>query len=292
MSELLVGADLSTVVGDDPVTAARDAESLGFDFVSASDHPYGTQPTHDTLAMLTWVAAHTTRIRIATRVLGVPFRRPAMVAKTAASLDLLTGGRFILGLGAGHSDKEIHALGGPVPSTRDKINDLADAVHVIRGALTTPGFTHHGRNLSVHDLELEPKPPRPIPIWLGTFGPRALAVTGRLADGWIPSHGHAPPESIPAMRRRIDAAAESVGRDPAAIQGIYNVVVRVDPDASPTDALVAGTATQVADRLRGFADLGFTGFNIMLTGPDRAEQSRRVAGDVLPALRRASDTML
>lgn len=238
--------------------------------------------------MLTWVAAHTSRIGIATRVLGVPFRRPAMVAKTAASLDLLTGGRFVLGLGAGHSDQEIRALGGPVPSARDKIDDLADAVRVIRGALATPAFTHHGRNLSVHDLELEPKPAHPIPIWLGTFGPRALAVTGQLADGWIPSHSHAPPETIPAMRRRIDRAAESTGRDPSAVRGIYNVVVRVDPDTTPTDTLVAGTPTRVTDLLRSFVDLGFTGINIMPTGPDRIDQLHRIANDVLPALRTAT----
>jgi len=169
-----------------------------------------------------------------------------------------------------------------VPSARDKVDDLADAVRVIRGAWTTPAFTHHGRNLAVHDLEMEPKPAGPIPIWLGTFGPRALAVTGRLADGWIPSHSHAPPEAIPLLRKRIDDAAEAVGRDPAAIRGVYNVVVRVDPDASSRPGLVAGTAGEVAGRLRSFTELGFTGFNIMITGPGQLE---RIASEVLPVLR-------
>jgi alkanesulfonate monooxygenase SsuD/methylene tetrahydromethanopterin reductase-like flavin-dependent oxidoreductase (luciferase family) len=288
MPELIFGVDVPTAVGDDPVAAARDAERLGFDFVSASDHPAGTLPTHDTLTMLTWIAAHTSRVRVATRVLGVPFRRPAMVAKTAASLDQLTGGRLILGLGAGHSDQEIRAVGGPVPSGIDKIHDLADAVRIIRGAWTTRNFTHHGHRLGAYDLEMEPKPHRPIPIWLGTFGPRALVITGELADGWIPSHSHAPPDRIPAMRRRIDAAAESAGRDPATIRSVYNVAVRIDPDASPGPELVAGTPDRVLDQLRRFIDLGFTGINIMTTDPNRTDQLQRIAGDVLPALRDAA----
>lgn len=282
MPELIFGVDVPTATGGDPVAAARHAERLGFDFVSASDHPYGTTPTHDTLTMLTWIAAHTSRIGIVTRVLGVPFRRPAMVAKTAASLDLLTGGRFVLGLGAGHSDEEIRALGGPVPTARDKIDDLADALQIIRGAWTTPSFTHHGHRLGVHELEMAPKPARPIPIWLGTFGPRALAVTGRLADGWIPSHSHAPPEAIPAMRQRIDTAAKAAGRDPATIRNIYNVKVHIAPKAKPTPGVVAGTAEEIATQLHTFTTLGFTGFNLMPTTPTQLEQ---IATEVLPNLR-------
>src|SRR5215469_1167011 len=139
----------------------------------------------------------TSRIKVASRVLAVPFRRPAMVAKLAASLDLLSGGRFILGLGAGYSDEEITAVGGPVLSPGEKIDGLAEAIQVIRGTWTHSGYSQHGRHHSVRDLEMEPKPIRPIPVWLGTFGPRALAVTGRLADGWIPSLGYMPVEEIP-----------------------------------------------------------------------------------------------
>ena len=281
-----VGVSASAAAGADPVGLAQEAERLGYDFVSASDHPCGRDPSYEAATMLTWIAARTSRIQVASRVLAVPFRRPAMVAKLAASLDLLSGGRFILGLGAGYVDEEIAALGGPALSPAAKIDGLAEAIQVIRGAWTQSGFTQHGRQHSVRNLEMEPKPGRPIPIWLGTFGPRALAVTGRLADGWIPSLGYLPTEQFPALRRRIDAAAESAGRDPAHIRSILNLPVRIDPAATPHPDLVTGSASQVAAQLHDLVTrYGFTGFNFMLPGPHRHEDLQQLAEEILPALR-------
>ncbi len=287
MTELIfgVGVPTSATPGDDPVGMAQEAERLGYDFVSAADHPCGSNPSYETTIMLTWIAAHTSRIRVASRVLAVPFRRPAMVAKLAASLDLLSGGRLILGLGAGYSDQESAALGGPVLSPAEKIDGLAEAIQVIRGAWTRPGYTQHGHHYSVSDLEMEPQPTRPIPVWLGTFGPRALAVAGRLADGWIPSLGYKPLDEFPAMRRRIDAAAEAAGRRPDDIRGILNVSIRIDPDAQPQPDMVTGPARQVVSQLRDLLGLGFTGFNFILSGPGQTTNMRRIAEDVLPVLR-------
>ena len=170
--------------------------------------------------MLTWMAAHTTRLRVLPRVLGMPYRRPAMVAKMAETLDRLSGGRLLLGLGGGYSDDEFRAFGIGVPTPREKVDGLDEAIQVIRGLWTEPSFTFAGRIHRTDAATIAPRPDRPIPIWVGTFGPRALAVTGRLADGWIPSLGHAPPETIPAMRDRIARAAEAPGapsrRSPAA----------------------------------------------------------------------------
>jgi alkanesulfonate monooxygenase SsuD/methylene tetrahydromethanopterin reductase-like flavin-dependent oxidoreductase (luciferase family) len=132
---------------------------------------------------------------------------------------------------------------------------------------------------------MEPKPARTIPVWLGTFGPRALAVTGRLADGWIPSLGYVPTEEFPAMRRRIDAAAEAAGRRPDQIRSILNANIRVDPGAQPRPDTVTGAAKQVVSQLRDLVALGFTGFNFLFSGPDRGADMRRVAEEVLPALR-------
>src|SRR5215472_17887177 len=172
MTELSFGVDVPTSAapGDDPVGLAQEAERFGYDFVSAADHPCGGNPSYETTTMLTWIASCTSRIKVVSRVLAVPFRRPAMVAKLAASLDLLSGGRFILGLGAGYSDEEITALGGPVLAPGEKIDGLAEAIQVIRGAWTHSGYTQHGHHHSVRDLQMEPKPTRPIPVWLGTFG--------------------------------------------------------------------------------------------------------------------------
>src|SRR5687768_17460451 len=107
MSPISFGLDLpASLTPEGPVALARAAEDLGFDFVSASDHPAGTDPSYETWTMLAFVAAGTSRIGIATRVLGVPYRPPAMVAKMAETLDRLSGGRLILGLGGGASDHE------------------------------------------------------------------------------------------------------------------------------------------------------------------------------------------
>ena len=286
-----VGVPTSAAPGDDPVGMAQEAERLGYDFVSAADHPCGSDPSYETATMLTWIAARTSRIEVASRVLAAPFRRPAMVAKLAASLDLLSGGRFILGLGGGYSDKEIAALGGPVPSPADKIGGLAEAIQVIRGAWTHSGYTQDGRYHRANDLEMEPKPARPIPVWLGTFGPRALAATGRLADGWIPSLGYVPTEEFRAMRRRIDDAAETAGRQPEAIRSILNLTISTDPAAQPRPDAVTGPATQVAAQLWGLLDFGFTGFNFIVNGPDGRVTMQEIAEDVLPVLRSASRDM-
>jgi alkanesulfonate monooxygenase SsuD/methylene tetrahydromethanopterin reductase-like flavin-dependent oxidoreductase (luciferase family) len=285
-TELIFGAGVPTATGPgaDPVALAQEAERLGYDFVSAADHPCGPDPSYETTALLTWIAARTSRITLASRVLAVPFRRPAMVAKLATSLDLLSGGRFILGLGAGYSDQEIAALGAPALSPAQKIEGLAEAIQVIRGAWTQPGFTQQGRQHRVANLEQEPRPARPIPIWLGTFGPRALAVTGRLADGWIPSLGYRPAGEFTTMRRHIDTAAEAAGRDPAQIRSILNLAVRIDPAAPPRPDLITGSASEVARQLHDLADrYSFTGFNFLVRQPDDLP---RLAEEVLPALRR------
>jgi alkanesulfonate monooxygenase SsuD/methylene tetrahydromethanopterin reductase-like flavin-dependent oxidoreductase (luciferase family) len=289
MTELIfgVGIPASAAPGDDPAGFAQEAERLGYDFVSASDHPCGSNPSYETPTMLTWVAARTSRIKVASKVLAVPFRRPAMVAKLAASLDRLSGGRLILGLGGGSSDEEIAALGGPALSPAEKTDGLAEAIQVIRGAWTHSGYTQRGRHHSVRGLEMEPKPTHSIPIWLGTFGPRALAVTGRLADGWVPSLGYMPVEEIPGMRRRIDVAAEAAGRRPEEIRSILNLGIRIDPHARPQPDAIAGSASQVVSQLRNLLGLGISGFNFLIAGPGEIATMQRIAEEVLPVLRSA-----
>jgi alkanesulfonate monooxygenase SsuD/methylene tetrahydromethanopterin reductase-like flavin-dependent oxidoreductase (luciferase family) len=287
MPDLLFGLDLPASAGSgrDPVGEARQAETLGFDFVSTSDHPCGSSPTYETWTMLSWVAANTSRIRVATRVLGVPYRPPAMVAKMAETLDRLSHGRLILGLGGGYSDEEFQAFGLKVPTPRDKVDGLAEAIRITRGLWSQPGFTFPGRLYQTDAADLEPKPGHHIPIWLGTFGDRALALTGRLADGWIPSLGMAPPERIPAMRARIHAGARAAGRPPEAITCAYNLGIRIDERAAPQPSTVSGAPNVVTDQLIGFVKLGFTAFNFQPAGPDRGEQIERLATEVIPAVR-------
>jgi alkanesulfonate monooxygenase SsuD/methylene tetrahydromethanopterin reductase-like flavin-dependent oxidoreductase (luciferase family) len=291
MTEVLFGLDIPTSAeaGADPVGRARAAEAAGFDFVSASDHPCGGEPSYETWTMLSWIAASTSRIRVATRVLGVPYRQPAMVAKAAETLDRLSAGRLILGLGGGASDDEFRAFGIPARSPRDKVDGLAEAIRITRGLWTRPEFTFDGRLYHTDAARIAPKPAHHIPIWLGTFGNRALAVTGRLADGWIPSLGHAPPERIPAMRERVLAGARDAGRAPEEITLAYNLEVNLDDHALPDPSVLSGSPELIADRLIGFIGLGFTAFNLKLVGPDSVTQIDRLATEVIPAVKWAGE---
>jgi probable F420-dependent oxidoreductase len=286
---MLFGLNVPTAVDEtvDPVAEATRAEELGFDFVSASDHLHGDAPTNEPWTMLAMIAAATSRLRVATRVLAVPYRPPPVVAKMAETLDRLTGGRVILGLGGGYLNEEFRAFGLRAPSPRDKIDGLEEAIRVIRGVWSEKTFSFDGRLFRTDGARLEPKPGHRIPIWVGTYGPRALNLTGRLADGWIPSLGFAPPDEVRVMRDRVLRAAREAGRDPDDITCAYNIVVRVDERAERDPSVVSGSAGAVADQLIGFAGIGFSAFNLMPTGPEQDEQIDRLGRDVIPEVRRA-----
>ncbi|MEQ4722740.1 LLM class flavin-dependent oxidoreductase [Nonomuraea sp. B19D2] len=154
---------------------------------------------------------------------------------------------------------------------------MVEAIDIIRGLWSEPRFTYEGTRYHTYKAAMEPKPAGSIPIWLGTYGKRALDATGRLADGWIPSLGFAPPEQAAVMRERI----LSHGR---AVECVYNVPFRIGERAGGA-AVVAGSPQEVTDRLAGFARLGFTSMNFMPVGPNPREQSERLAMEILPALR-------
>lgn len=269
----------------DPVGEARHAEALGFDLVTVWDHLEGPHPSLETWTLLTWIGASTSRVRLGPNVLGLPYRPPAVVAKMAESLDRLSGGRLVLGLGAGGSDREFRGFGLPVRSPREKLEALEEAVDVIRGLWTEPSFTYLGRHYRLEEGRLEPKPDRPISIWLGVYGPRGLDLVARKGDGWIPSMPYLPPTEAVRRLRVVRERAERAGRDPDAITYAYNVRVRVGQGpAGDPEREVAGGTEEVLDRLAGLLRMGFTCLNLWLSG-DRAEQRELVAREVLPHLR-------
>jgi probable F420-dependent oxidoreductase len=283
----IFGLNVSTSAapGADPVADATRAEELGFDFVSASDHLHGDSPTYEPWTMLSWIAAATSRIGVATRVLGMPYRHPPVVAKMAETFDRLSDGRLILGLGGGYSDEEFRAFGLGTRPPRDKVDGLEEAVRIIRGLWSERTFTFEGRMYRIDGARLEPRPGRRIPIWLGTYGNRALGVTGRLADGWIPSLGFAPPDQVALMRDRVLQAARDAGRDPEEITCAYNIQIRVDEHAEPEPSVVSGPPEAVAERLIEFRKIGFSAMNLMPAGPGPEEQAERLAREVIPAVR-------
>jgi alkanesulfonate monooxygenase SsuD/methylene tetrahydromethanopterin reductase-like flavin-dependent oxidoreductase (luciferase family) len=288
MPRLLIGLGLSTSPGSgvDPVAEARAAEELGFDYVSASDHLNGTTPTYEPWTLVTAVLASTSRIRALTRVLAVPYRHPAVLAKMAETLDRLSDGRLILGLGGGYFDDEFRAFGLPIPTNRDKVDGVAEQIEIARAIWSEPKSSYAGRLYRVEDAVVEPKPEHRIPIWLGMYKPRGLALTGREADGWIPSLNFAPPPAVPGLWEEVQAAARGVGRDPSSITAAYNLMVRVGEEMPGQATTVAGSAEAVVEQLLGFTELGFTSFNLVPAGAGRMEQIERLGRDVLPPLRR------
>ena len=207
------------------VTLAERSEQLGYDLVTFQDHPY--QPSYlDTWTLMTWVAARTSRIHLASNVLNLPLRPPAVTARAAASLDLLSAGRFDLGLGAGGFWDAIEAMGGRRLSPGQAVDALDEAIDVIRGiwADGEPApLRVDGEYYRVHGAKRGPAPAHDIPIWVGAYKPRMLRLTGRKADGWLPSLPYLAPGDLQAGNQIIDEAARAAGRDPAEIQRLLNI---------------------------------------------------------------------
>ena len=264
---------------------ARRADELGLDLVGIQDHPYQVRFL-DTWALLADLLARTERIRVFPDVANLPLRGPAMIAKQAASLDVLSGGRFELGLGAGAFWEAIKAMGGPVRSGREALESLEEAIRIIRAFWSGERtIAFDGRYYSVRGLHPGPAPAHPIGIWLGVGKPRALALTGRLADGWVPSLSWATPELVPAMMRRIDEGAAAAGRDPSEIRRVYNVGGTIAD--GPTDGLLKGPPRHWIETLTGFAvELGFDTF-VFWPDEEPLAQLERFAQEVAPALRAA-----
>jgi alkanesulfonate monooxygenase SsuD/methylene tetrahydromethanopterin reductase-like flavin-dependent oxidoreductase (luciferase family) len=207
-----------------------------------------------------------------------------MIAKQAASLDVLSGGRFELGLGAGAFWEAIGAMGGPVRSGREALESLEESIRIIRSFWSGERtISVEGDYYSVKGLHPGPPPAHPIEIWLGVGKPRALALTGRLADGWVPSLSWATPERVPMLMRRVDEGAAEAGRDPAEVRRLVNINGRIAD--GPTKELLDGPAEHWIETLTGFArELGFDTF-IFWPSEDPLGQLERFAEEVVPGLR-------
>src|SRR5487761_457715 len=204
------------------LATAELADDLGLDIIGFQDHPYQARFL-DAWTLLSYVGGRTQRIRLFPNVVNVPLRPPAVLARSAAALDLLTAGRVELGLGAGGFLAPIASMGGPRRTMGEMVTALEEAIAVIR-ALLTPGppVNFNGKYYSLTAAQPGPPPPHPIAIWLGAYKKRMLELTGRAADGWIPSLGYASPDELATMNRTIDAAAEAAGRKPSDIRRGFN----------------------------------------------------------------------
>lgn len=248
-----------------PLELAALADSLGYDLIGVQDHPY-QRSFFDTWTLLTAIAMRTSRISVFPDVANVPLRPPAILAKAAASLDLLTGGRVELGLGAGGAFEAIHAIGGPHLTRAESVARLEEAIQVIRLMWSGErGLRFEGRHYRLSGVNSGPKPAHDIGIWLGAYKPRMLSMAGRLADGWVPSLGIVKPEDLVEMNRRIDEAAAEAGRDPKAIRRVLNT------GAQPAEVITSLVLEH--------------GMDTFLATGDEPDAIRRFAAEVIPRVR-------
>ena len=216
------GVFITPLATEQPLELAKIADELGFDLLGVQDHPYQRR-FYDTWTLLTAIAMRTERITVFPDVANVPLRPPAMLAKAAATLDILSGGRLELGLGAGGFWDAIKAYGGPVRTPGESVSALEEAIQVIRLLWSGQhGIRFDGKFYSLAGAHSGPVPAHPIGIWLGGYKPRMLSVIGRLADGWVPSYGYLKAPDLLEGNRRIDEAAVAAGRDPRTIRRVLN----------------------------------------------------------------------
>jgi probable F420-dependent oxidoreductase len=275
-----------------PVAAwAKRAEDLGFDSVWVSDHffysfaRYGADPAPiaslEPLTTLAGIAAVTHRVRLGTLVLCSAFRHPALLARIAASIDLLADGRLDLGLGAGWFREEFDAFGYRFGTAGERFEALEESLDVIRRLFGGDTVTYDGPTVTLREAVLAPAPERGPALWVGgKGGPRLLRLAARLADGWNMVWRVAPEAYVDKVSD-VRAACEATGRDPATFGlsvGLYSLIGQDEASAHaafdrgrappPGDAMAAddygswradtlsGTPEQILERVAAFESLG------------------------------------
>jgi alkanesulfonate monooxygenase SsuD/methylene tetrahydromethanopterin reductase-like flavin-dependent oxidoreductase (luciferase family) len=277
---------------DDPTAVldtARLLDRLGYDLIGIQDHPY--QARHlDTLSLLGVILGQTSEVRVFADVHDLPLRPPAVLGKAAATLDLLSGGRFEIGLGAGGFLQAAHAMGAQQWTPGQSLAALEEAVTVIRAMWSGKrgGLQFDGRFYRLGGVHPGPAPAHPIPIWIGANKPRALALTGRIGDGWVsPLMGYKPPFEAAEANRVIDRAATEAGRNPADIRRIYNIqgaFTHHRTQGLDADGDITGPPEEWADVLTHFAlDLGFDTF-VLAADNDEGTLTTFIT-EVAPAVR-------
>ena len=225
-------------------------EAAGLDLATIQDHPYQARFL-DAWALIATILARSSTLRVTTNVSNLPLRPPYVLAKTVASLDVLSRGRVELGIGAGAFWDAIVAAGGPRRTPGEALRALEEGIEVIRGTWDSTPPTHA------------------VEIWIGAIGPKMLDLTGRVGDGWLPSQSYVPPEALAERNARIDAAAEAAGRDPSVVRRLYNV----NPSADPAWA-------------EWLADLTLThGISSFIVAGDDPMAIQRFGTEVAPAVR-------
>jgi alkanesulfonate monooxygenase SsuD/methylene tetrahydromethanopterin reductase-like flavin-dependent oxidoreductase (luciferase family) len=286
------GAHSGIDEGPELLRMAQQADRDGLDVFTVSDHPY-IGGRLDAYAAVGFVLGRTEHITGLVNVTNLPTRPAAMLSRTVTSLSALSGGRIVLGMGAGGLWDRIADMGVPRLTPGEAVEAFEEAIVLVKllsgGG---PPVTYQGRHYHVD--QIEPAPVAAPPVWTGSVGPKSLAATGRVADGWIP--GHAADwlsERYRTSRAIVDEAAAAAGRDPREIRTVYNFPGRItdQPLAATRDRdgrWIGGSVDQWVEELTGAVlDHGASGFLLFSSGAGAQDvvSLSRWAREIAPAVR-------
>ena len=269
----------------DLLDEVRTADAAGWHGVWLADHYMpdtgDTTPArgdvYECWALLPALAAVTERVRLGTLVSPTSVHHPALLAKRAATIDRLSGGRMVLGLGAGWQINEHHAYGIELEPPGKRVSRFGEAIQIVRSLLTEDSTTFHGEFYDFTDAPCDPKPVQsPLPILVGTRGPRMLGFAVRNASEWNTWDS----AELADRRAALVHACEKEGRDPATVWTSVNALIDLDGSrAAPGRPILAGSAQEVLDQLGHFADMGFDEFILpeWNLGDDKAERADNIA---------------
>jgi probable F420-dependent oxidoreductase len=286
----------NTIAPEDLLAEVRAAERAGWDGVWLADHYMpntadGTPARGDTYecwALLPALAAVTERVRIGTLVSPTSVHHPALLAKRASTLDRLSAGRMVLGLGAGWQVNEHRAYGIELEPPGKRVSRFEEAIQIVRLMLSQDSTTFHGAYYDITDAPCDPKPVQsPLPVLVGTRSPRMLRITARYADEW---NTWGAPEYAAERRAALVEACDKVGRDPATMRTSVNALVGLGAGASPPGrAALSGSAEHLIDQFGQYAEHGFDEFilpdwNLGTDPAERADNLARIKTEVLDRL--------
>jgi len=315
MRKILFGANIPQMGSEYSAMkqTVLECEKYGFDFVWIADHLQDISPSKsyfESWTTLSALAAETRRIRLCTVLMNNLFRHPSLLAKMSATLDVISGGRLNLGIGAGWYSEECAAYGVPFPKPIERMQRLEEAIEIIRGLWTRDDFSFTGKYYTLKNANLNPKPvqkPHP-PIWTGIMHgkSRMLRVIAKHADAWTISSLYLPtPTELQQMKENLDECCRELGRDPNQIQqalgvgcviaedenGVREKVEKFKPmsisvkDYSAKQMRLEGTPQQLIEKLRAYTNIGVTCFVMNFADITTIEPVRLFSEKVMPAFR-------
>jgi probable F420-dependent oxidoreductase len=271
---------------DELLEQVRVADDTGWHGVWLADHYMpntgDTTPargdTYECWALLPALAAVTERVRVGTLVSPTSVHHPALLAKRASTVDRLSGGRMVLGLGAGWQINEHYAYGIELEPPGKRVSRFEESIQIVRSMLAEESTTFHGAYYDITDAPCDPKPVQsPLPLLVGTRSPRMLRITARHADEW---NTWGSPEQAAVHRAALIETCEKVGRDPSTVRTSANALVDLDGNAPPPGrASLFGSAQQLVDQFGQYAELGFDEFILpdWNLGTDKSERADKLA---------------